>query len=127
MKNTLSGLQKEVLGLYRTIIREALKKDRKQALVTSSSSSTSSTSSSPNSSGETITTTTTSHPTLFGLWKDPYTSSFYAKDEFRKQVGSVKRSDFRTIEYKLRHGYKQVKLLQMPGVKIVGRPPSSGN
>jgi hypothetical protein len=95
MKKSLSGLQKEVLGLYRTIIREAMKKDKEAA-------------------GDSTTR-------LQGLWKDPQTSSFFAKHEFRKQVGLVKRTDFRTIEHKLRHGFKQVKLLQMPGVKVVGR------
>lgn len=57
---------------------------------------------------------------LQSMWRDQSTSSSFAKAEFRKQVQSVKRSDFRTIEHKLRHGFKQVKLLQMPGVKVVG-------
>ena len=87
----LSGLQKEVLSLYRTILREAAKKDE-------------------------------SHPQqrLISLWKDPSTSSSYARAEFRKQTKTVKKNDFRTIEFKIRHGYKQIKLLQMPGVKVVG-------
>eukprot|EP00978_Attheya_sp_CCMP212_P014559 scaffold37153_cov43-Attheya_sp.AAC.3 len=29
------------------------------------------------------------------------------------------RSDFKTIEYKLRKGHKQVNLLKMPGVNVV--------
>ena len=99
-----SGLQKEVFGLYRTILREAVKKDR---LVTTGSSSTSS------SEGPLR---------LQALWQDPHTSSSFARHEFRKQARLVKRNDFRTIEHKIRHGYKQVKLLQMPGVKVVGRP-----
>jgi hypothetical protein len=99
MARNLSGLQKEVLGLYRTVIREALKKDQPAAI------------------GD----TPTGRQRLQEMWMDPQTSSFFAKDEFRKQVGSVKRTDFRTIEHKLRQGHKQVKLLQMPGVKVVGR------
>jgi hypothetical protein len=102
MKKTLSGLQKEVIGLYRTIIREALKKDKVAASTAGRSDN-------------------TVNRRLPGLWKDPQTSSFFAKEEFRKQVESVKRTDFRTIEHKLRHGHKQVKLLRMPGVKVVGR------
>ena len=97
MGKHLSGLQKEVLALYRVVIREALKKDILQL------------------SGD-----SPSLPRLYEFWKDPSTSSSFAKEEFRKQVSTVKRSDFRTIEYKLRHGYKQVKLLKMPGVKLVG-------
>ena len=93
-----SGLQKEVFALYRTILREALKKD-----ISSSGSSTS-----------------TKTATLLDSWKNPQTSVFFARQEFRKQAALVKRSDFRTIEHKIRHGQKQVKLLKMPGVKLVG-------
>lgn len=100
-KRAMSGLQKEVLGLYRTIMREALKKDRQAA-------------------GD-----ITPIKRLQNMWQDPDTSSSFARQEFRKQVGLVKKNDFRTIEHKIRFGYKQVKLLQMPGVKVVGRP--SGN
>lgn len=102
MKKTLSGLQKEVLGLYRLILREAWKKDKVASATAGRSED-------------------TLIRRLPDLWKDPQTSSFFAKEEFRKQVASVKRTDFRTIEHKLRHGHKQVKLLQMPGVKVVGR------
>ncbi len=99
MKKGLSGLQKEVLGLYRTILREAMKKDQ-------------------------VATIGESQIRLQTLWQDSQTSSSFARQEFRKQAGIVKRNDFRTIEHKIRHGYKQVKLLQMPGVKVVGRPSS---
>mmetsp|Transcript_3855 Transcript_3855/g.5728 ORF Transcript_3855/g.5728 Transcript_3855/m.5728 type:complete len:102 (+) Transcript_3855:53-358(+) len=93
----LSGLQKDVLALYRSILRETIRKDRKPALdnyiplnqlLSSSSSSSSSTS--------------------------------FARDKFRKEASLVKRSDFKTIEYKIRKGQKQLKLLQMPGVNLVG-------
>lgn len=90
-----SGLQKEVFALYRTILREALKKD---AAISS--------------------TAATTH--LMDCWKDPRTSVSYARQEFRKQASLVKRTDFRSIEHKIRHGNKQVKLLRMPGVKLVG-------
>ena len=89
----LSGLQKEVLSLYRTILREAAKKDSSSQHQTKN---------------------------LAMLWKDPSSSSAYARSEFRKQTQTVKKNDFRTIEFKIRHGYKQIKLLQMPGVKVIG-------
>ena len=88
----LSGLQKEVLSLYRTVIREAARKDYL------------------NLGGK----------RLVEFWNDPTTSSSYAQSEFRRQCKTVQRNDFRTIEYKVRNGYKQVQLLQMPGVKVVG-------
>lgn len=93
----LSGLQLEVLALYRTLLREAAKKDA--ANLTSSSSSAKS---------------------FVDLIKTEGTSVSYAKDEFRKQALEVKRSDFKTIEYKMRKTQKHIKLLQMPGVKVVG-------
>lgn len=93
LSKPLSGLQKEVLGLYRTIIREAAKKDR-------------------NNTGN--------NNDLFSLWQNPATSSSYARSEFRRQTQTVKKSDFRKIEFKIRQGYKQVKLVQMPGFKTVG-------
>ena len=101
MSRPLSGLQKEVLGLYRTILREAAKKDRQAAQVSSLSA------------GD-------SASKLLALLKEPKTASSYARSEFRKQVGLVRRNDFKTIEHKIRYGYKQVKLMKMPGVKLFG-------
>lgn len=94
----LSGLQKDVLSLYRTILREAVKKDRgaaeKEGLGYRSL-------------------------TLLLNAQDGGTTTSYAREEFRRQAGAVKRSDFKGIEYRIRKGHKQVKLLQMPGVKVV--------
>jgi len=87
MVRQLSGLQKEVLALYRTLLREAAKKDT---------------------------------GSFVELLQKEGTSTSFARDEFRKQANQVKRSDFKTIEYKIRKGQKQIKLLQMPGVKVVG-------
>jgi hypothetical protein len=39
------------------------------------------------------------------------------KQEFRNKAAEVPRNDFRTIEHLLRHGYKQKKLIDMPGFK----------
>jgi hypothetical protein len=95
----LSGLQKEVFGLYRTILREAIKKDRVAI----------------QEQAEASTTTWQSIPSLLS---SRTTTSYYATTEFRKQA-VVRRGDFKMIEFKLRHGHKQLKLLQMPGVKVV--------
>ena len=89
MSTRLSGMQKEVLALYRTIMREAFKKDE---LVESS---------------------------FIELLTTEGTTTHYARQEFRKQAYQVKRTDFKLIEYKMRKGQKQVKLLKMPGVKVV--------
>jgi len=48
--------------------------------------------------------------------KDSSSSTAHARNEFRRQASLVGRKDFRAIEYKIRHGYKQIKMLQMPGV-----------
>ena len=87
----LSGLQKDVLSLYRSLLRVAVQKDRASSATASSSPFTT----------LLAETGTTSH----------------AREEFRRQCAEVKRSDFRTIEYLVRKGRKHVKLLQMPGVK----------
>lgn len=93
MPPKFSGIQKEVFGLYRTILREASKKDR---LVNDDVPS-----------------------SLLSLWSNSDSTASYARREFRYQALKVPKKDFRTIEHKLRYGYKQVKLLQMPGVKVV--------
>jgi hypothetical protein len=98
----LSGLQKDVLSLYRTIIREAIRKDREVVEEELASLSATALLNSRDSAGNAGTTTC------------------YAREEFRRQAAAVKRSDFKGIEYRLRKGYKQVKLLKMPGVKVVG-------
>jgi hypothetical protein len=115
MSSKLSGIQKEVLALYRTLLREATKKDR-----TANSSSTTTTTTdfkqqlsftrllfgaeNNNNNNNASTSTSTS------------TSTAHARNEFRRQALKGSRKDFNGIEHKIRHGYKQVKLLQMPGV-----------
>jgi hypothetical protein len=37
--------------------------------------------------------------------------------EFRIKASTVTKTDFKTIEHLLRFGYKQVKLIQMPGFR----------
>jgi len=94
----LSGLQKDVLSLYRTVLREAVKKDR-EAVEEGAARLPMTALLNPDTSGGTTTS--------------------YAREEFRRQAGAVKRSDFKGIEYRIRKGQKQVKLLKMPGVKVV--------
>ncbi len=90
----LSGVQKEVFALYRTVLRGATKKDRETM-------------------GSSI-----------KLWSvlsknnEPSTTTTYAASEFRRQARTVKRTEFQRIEHKIRFGEKQVKLLRMPGVKV---------
>mmetsp|Transcript_14828 Transcript_14828/g.16777 ORF Transcript_14828/g.16777 Transcript_14828/m.16777 type:complete len:85 (-) Transcript_14828:253-507(-) len=42
----------------------------------------------------------------------------FVRNEFRKHA-DLKRKDFRTIEYLIRNGEKQIKLMSMPGVSTV--------
>jgi succinate dehydrogenase assembly factor 1 len=93
MSTRLSGMQKEVLALYRTVLREASRKDG------------------PGGSS------------FLSLLVTEGTTTSYARHEFRKQAHEVKRTDFKTIEYKMRRGEKQVKILKMPGVKVVSASP----
>jgi succinate dehydrogenase assembly factor 1 len=91
----LSGLQKDVLALYRSILRETIRKDRKKP-------------DNPN------------YNLSFVQLLSSESSSSFARNKFRIEAGLVKRSDFKTIEYKIRKGQKQLKLLKMPGVSVVG-------
>lgn len=99
-RTRFSGLQKDVFSLYRTILRESAKKDR----LSSSSSR---------------------FVSILSLWLNPDSTASYARREFRHSASKTPKNDFRTIEYKIRHGYKQVKLLQMPGVKLVSGTTTS--
>ena len=96
----LSGLQKDVLALYRSILREAIHKDRKTL---------------PISDNNIVPVNQ-----LLSPFSGSSSSTSYARDRFRKEALAVRRSDFKTIEYKIRKGKKQLDLLKMPGVKLVG-------
>ncbi|KAL7546802.1 hypothetical protein ACHAWF_010138 [Thalassiosira exigua] len=87
----LSGLQKDVLALYRSILREAIRKDR----------------------------TAAPHRRPVHQLLSSSSSASFARDRFRQEASSVRRSDFKTIEYKIRKGKKQLQLLKMPGVDLV--------
>lgn len=75
-----SGLQKDVLKLYRDLHRAARKKDP--------------------------------------LGVNNFTS--IVMQEFRVKAASVTKTDFKTIEHLLRYGYKQKKLIEMPGFRTGG-------
>ena len=39
----------------------------------------------------------------------------FVKNEFRLKALSISKTDFKMIEHSLRYGYKQKKLIEMPG------------
>mmetsp|Transcript_13504 Transcript_13504/g.29350 ORF Transcript_13504/g.29350 Transcript_13504/m.29350 type:complete len:108 (-) Transcript_13504:311-634(-) len=102
----LSGLQKDVLALYRSILREAIRKDHK-ALPSRAS---------PSSSNSNAESDRLPVCQLFST----SSSVAYAREKFRSEALVVRRADFKTIEYKIRKGKKQLELLKMPGVNLVG-------
>ena len=88
-----SGLQQDVFSLYRRILRVAKEKD--------------------------IANGRNGSKLLDFFQSEEKTTASYAREQFRKEAKAVKRSDFKTIEYQIRRGDKQLKLLKMPGVKGV--------
>ena len=68
----LSGLQLDVLKLYRALLKSAHKKENKDLI-------------------------------------------HFVKNEFRLKALSISKTDFKMIEHSLRYGYKQKKLIEMPG------------
>ena len=82
-----SGLQMEVLKLYRMLIRVAKAKD----------------------------------PT------PPHHLVSYVRQEFRQSAASVKRTDIKTIEFLIRQGIKQKKIMEMPGFRNNFGPKTSSS
>lgn len=127
----LSGLQQGVLSLYRRILREAMKKDRLelkqrslQKSVDTSVTGTGNTNltwheSNKNSFLELRRYRNENFSTATSCPAMPLTTTAYATIEFRRQALSVQRSDFKKIDYMIRKGNKQIKLLCMPGVRLV--------
>ena len=108
----LSGLQRDVLSLYRMLLRSACRKDRPEGSVTATSTSTPTRSPSPLPLPP-----PSPSPGLADLMADSSTSTAHARSEFRREAADVARRDFRKIEYLIRKGKKHVKLLDMPGVQ----------
>lgn len=73
-----SGLQKQVLNLYRRCLRAANKKE------------------------------------------DSERSIKFVKEQFRKNSNEIDRKEFQRIEYYIRKGEKQLKVLSNPNVKGIG-------
>ena len=94
-----SGLQRQVLALYRSALREASRKD----LIGATRGGLQ-----PLGQGGAFLDLLAAEP-------EGSTTS-YARAEFRRRAASVSRSDFRTIEHMIRAGEKQLKILMMPGV-----------
>ena len=123
----LSGLQQDVMSLYRRLLREAMKKDRLELEQRNAKESNGSTRNSNlthiksnNKSflelrrhGNNRLSTSNAGTTM------QLTTTAYAINEFRKQALSVQRSDFKKIDYMIRKGGKQIKLLRMPSVNLV--------
>jgi Complex 1 protein (LYR family) len=120
----LSGLQQDVLSLYRRILREAMNKDRhgQPRHIRNSISDRTAKSCGHGDNDDPMSFLSL----LVGGYKNSSarqqkksTTTSYAASEFRKQALSVSRSEFKKVEYMIRKGEKQIKLLRMPGVKLV--------
>ena len=92
-----SGLQKDVFSLYRRLLRAARAKDDPEIRFV----------------------TLLQHPNNNN--NNNSTCVRQAQQTFRHQAASVQRNEFQAIEYRLRKGEKQLKLLQMPGVTTLQR------
>jgi hypothetical protein len=104
MAKRLSGVQKDVLACFRRVLRAAVSKDREVAQLAQERESLAE---------------RPGRPSVGALLQSSSSSTSYASKEFRRQAAETKRSDFKKIEYMLRKADKQIKLLSMPGVKIV--------
>ncbi len=95
----ISGLQKDVFALYRALLRSARKKETAEVR------------NRLYNVGKFQSWMLLSHNVniIIGL------ALFIVRSEFREEAKKVDRNDFRTIEHMLRYGYKQKKILEMPG------------
>ena len=121
----LSGLQRNVLSLYRSLLRISYQKDLCAAKASNSSTSdrvehdsVSRCSSSSSSSQSRITFLSCLQNNIVEN-STSTTSVHYTRQEFRRRAASVKKTDFKTIEHMIRKGEKHIKLLKMPGVKVI--------
>lgn len=121
---TLSGLQRNVLSLYRSLLRISYQKDISAAKVTNTAMSIQT---DHDSGGSKLSSSSPSPRMTFlsclqnNVLVNPSstTSTHYTRQEFRRSAMSVRRTDFKTIEHMIRKGEKHIKLLKMPGVKVV--------
>ena len=88
----LSGLQKEVLSLYKTCLRASVLKDKALNI-----------------------------PIRLGKTKPSSDSSsmvYYVQSRFRNDAATIKRSNFQLIEHSLRLGKRQLSNLNKPNVSL---------
>ena len=85
-----SGLQLQVLSLYRNLLRTSLEKERETNGIA---------------------------PSFVTLRHDCNSSTYHASTQFRKEALSISKRDIDLIEYGIRRGEKYVKLLKMGGVR----------
>ena len=110
-----SGLQGDVLSLYRKLLRAARIKD---ATVTPVSSEVTSTAG-PDTRLDRNDGSTRAVNTIRSNPSSAHGGAMYqvVRTEFRGQALSIPRTDFRSIEHYLRFGHKKLKLLGMKGVQ----------
>ncbi|XWW93106.1 hypothetical protein V2A60_001035 [Cordyceps javanica] len=96
----LSGLQKEVLGLYRHCLRESLKKPEVSAMPPVPMHANPAT-----------------FPAAAPLATRPHFKDF-ARSEFAKNL-SIDKRDFAAIEFLLRKGKRQLEVYSSPGIKDI--------
>lgn len=89
-----SGLQKQVISLYRRLLRVSHDKDRATAKYEDSA--------------------------FIQALHDSSSSSFAMKEKFRNQSGKLTKRDHARIEHHIRQGEKYIKMLRMGGVKGIG-------
>jgi hypothetical protein len=87
MNSNKSGLQKQVLSLYRKLLRNAYAKDCKNEI-----------------------------NSIAKAFSDVNSSTFALREKFRKKATSVSKRDIERIEHNIRVGEKYVKQLNMKGV-----------
>lgn len=105
MSMRLSGLQRDVLALYKALLKSALSKQASQD--------------GSKRSGALYQLGTYNKCDYYYVKCVSCSSIFYltttVTKEFREKAANVARTDYRTIEHLLRYGYKQKKLIEMPG------------
>jgi hypothetical protein len=119
---TLSGLQRNVLSLYRSLLRISHQKD----IAAAKASNLPVCIKTDHDSGNKLSSASSPRMTFLSCLQNNVTvnpsstaSTHYTRQEFRRRAKSVRRTDLKTIEHMIRKGEKHIKLLKMPGVKVI--------
>lgn len=109
----LSGLQREVLVLYRSCLRQARKKPEVRELKTPGESAT-------NTSHRPVASTLKPLPGKLSSFSQVLVRelNLAARSEFEKHL-TVEKRDFAAIEYLLRKGRRQLDAYSEPGIKDI--------